>query len=109
MHLEEFADGRFEFFHTPKDPAPYAFIRDFREPAFHEIDPGAVCWSKVDVKTGSFGEPVPNQRCFVGAVVIEHDVNVKFGGHIGLDGVQEAAEFLRPMAAVQLANDFSSL
>jgi len=80
MDLQVVADGRFQFFHTSKDSATYALIRDFCEPTLHEIDPGTISGREVEVKVRAFGKPVPNQRCFVRAVVIEHDMNVKLGG-----------------------------
>ena len=109
MDLQVVADGRFQFFHTSKDSATYALIRDFCEPTLHEIDPGTISGREVEVKVRAFGKPVPNQRCFVRAVVIEHDMNVKLGGHIRLDRIQEPPELLRTMATVQLANDLSGL
>ena len=61
------------------------------------------------MKTGPLGEPVSDQRCFVSAVVVQHDVNLQIGGHIGFDRVQKPPEFLRTMAAMQLANDSTAL
>jgi hypothetical protein len=100
VHVQVFADSRFQFFHTAKNTATYAFIGDFCEPSLHQVDPGAVGGSEVQVKTGPLGEPLSNQRCLVSAVVVQHDVNVKIGRHIGLDGVQKPAEFLRTMATM---------
>lgn len=36
-------------------------------------------------------------------------MNIEFGGHVGFNGVQKPAEFLRTMAALQLTNDAAGL
>src|SRR5215813_2221421 len=91
-------------FDAAKDTATYALVGHFCKPTFHQVDPRAVSGSEVQVKARPLGEPVSDQRCFVSAVVVQHDVNVKIGRHIGFDGVEKPAEFLRTMAAMQWAN-----
>ena len=63
------------------------------KPAFHQVDPRAVGGREVDVETGTLGEPVPDDRRLVGAVVIHDDMRLQIGGHVGLDHIQELAEF----------------
>jgi hypothetical protein len=92
VHVQVFADSRLQFFHTPKDTATDAFVGDFCEPSFYQVDPGPVGGSEVQVKTGPLDEPLSDQRCFVSAVVVQHDVNVKIGRHIGFDRVQKPAD-----------------
>src|SRR5215471_19676197 len=109
VHVQVLEDSRLQFFHTSKDAPADAFVGDLCEPSFHQVDPGAVGGSEMQVKTGSFGKPLSDQRGFVSAIVVQHDVNVEIGWHIALDLVQKPAEFLRTMATVQLANNPAGL
>jgi hypothetical protein len=45
----------------------------------------------------------------VRAVVVQDEMNIKFGRHVCLDGIQKLAEFLRTMATMQLADDATGL
>ena len=45
----------------------------------------------------------------MGAVVIHDDVGFQFGGHIGLDQIQELAEFGGAVTAVELADHAAGL
>src|ERR1700736_3987238 len=45
-----------------------------------------------------FGEPVADQFGLMARRIVHDDVNVEIGGDMLFDGVEEAAEFLRPMA-----------
>ena len=58
----------------------------------------------MDVKVWSLGKPFPEDRGFVRAVIIQDDMNIQVSGHVRLDGIQKPAEFLRTMAAMQLAD-----
>ena len=58
----------------------------------------------MDMEAGPLGEPVPDQRRLVGGVVVRNQVHVQPGGHRGLDGIEELAEFHGPVAPVALAN-----
>src|SRR5205823_13435450 len=56
-----------------------------------------------------FGEPVADQFGLMARRVVHDDVNVEFGGDMFLYGVEEAAEFLRPVARHAFADDGSGL
>ena len=45
----------------------------------------------------------------MGAVVVQDDVHVEFGRHVGLDHIEKLAKFLRAMTAVQLADHAAGL
>jgi hypothetical protein len=45
----------------------------------------------------------------MGAVVVHNNVRLQSGGHIGLDQIQELAEFRGPVAAVELAEHAAGL
>jgi hypothetical protein len=61
------------------------------------------------MEAGTLGEPVPDERCLMGAVVIHDDVGFQLGGHIGLDQIQELAEFGGAVTAVELAERAAGL
>src|SRR5712672_2162974 len=56
-----------------------------------------------------FGEPVADQFGLMARGIVHDDVNVEIGGHMLFDGVEEAAEFLRPVARHAFADDGSGL
>jgi hypothetical protein len=59
------------------------------KPTFHQIEPRAAGGSKMEMKTRMLGQPPMNQGGFVSSVVIENQVDLKFSGHMGIDGVEE--------------------
>ena len=61
------------------------------------------------MKSWAFREPFPDDRGFVGTVVIHDDMRLESGGHLRLDHIQELAKFGGAMAAVQLADDAAGL
>src|SRR5437660_10672259 len=56
-----------------------------------------------------FGEPVADQFGLMARGIVHDDVNVEISGHMLFDGVEEAAEFLRPVARHAFADDGSGL
>ena len=67
------------------------------------IDPGSRRWSEVRVETRMTGQPATHSDGFVCAVVVQDDMNVAVCRDVRLEGIQKPAEFLRTMAAMQLA------
>src|SRR5580704_14991191 len=63
----------------------------------------------MDIESWALCQPVPNDRCLVSAVVVEHEVNVQIVRHLGLNDVQTPAELHRAMAPVELTNDTAGL
>ena len=66
VHVQIFVDGGLQLFDTAKDSTAYAFVRDFCEPSFHQVDPGTIGGGKVNMKSWAFREPFPDDRGFVG-------------------------------------------
>ena len=50
-------------------------------------------------------EPFDDLRVRVGSVVVEHDMDLLGGGHLGFDGVEEADELLMPVALHAASDD----
>ena len=103
--LDEVVDGGFEFLGGTVDAAAELAFGEQREPAFDQIEPGGRGGREVNVEAGPFGQPVPDQLRFVGAVVVQDQVNVQFFRHMPFDGVEEVAELRRAVALLVLADD----
>jgi len=61
------------------------------------------------VETWVAGQPAPDGRRFVGAVVVQNQMHLQFCGYVGFQGRQKLAELLGPMATMALPNDFAGL
>lgn len=71
---------RFELGDAAERPATDLLHREFVEPPFHEAEPRALRRGEVDVEAWAFGEPILDQRCLVGAVVVHDNVHVESVG-----------------------------
>jgi hypothetical protein len=73
------------------------------------VDPRRGCRREVHLPAEPFGKPVADQFGLMARRVVDDDVDVEIGGYLLLDGIQEAAEFLRPMARHACVDDGSGL
>src|ERR1035437_6231628 len=105
--LDEVVDGGFEFLGGAVDAAAELAFGEQGEPSFHQVEPRGRSRGEVKVEAGAFGQPVANQLRFVGAVVVQDQVNVQFFRHILLDGVEEVAELPGTVALLVLADDLA--
>ena len=53
------------------------------------------------VEPGMCGQPFPDRRGLVGAVVVADEMDVQIRGYVGVDLDQELAELDGPVSAVQ--------
>src|SRR5689334_8304954 len=104
MESDVLADGGLQFFEATENASANAFVGDLGEPALDQVDPGAISGREVDMEARPFGNPVTNGGCLMRAVIIHDDMNLQFGGHMGFDGVEKLAKFLRTMTAMQLSD-----
>ena len=63
----------------------------------------------MQMEAWALGQPPVDQRRFVGAVVVEDQVDVEVGRHGRLDQIEELPERNRPMAAVGASDDLPTL
>ena len=80
-------------------------VGDLSKPAFDQIQPGTVSGREMDMETGPFGQPVPDDGCLVRSVIIHHHVDLEPRGYVGLDGVEKFPEFLRTVTPMQLPDE----
>ena len=66
-------------------------------------------WREVHMPAGSFGEPVADQFGLMARRIVHDDMDVEIGGEMLFNGVEEAAEFLRPVARHAFADDGTGL
>src|SRR5689334_12020569 len=65
---------------------------DFRKPAFDQVEPGTAGGGEVQTLTGVGGKPLHDLGMFMGAVIVEHQVNRYPLGCLTIDFLQEAEE-----------------
>ena len=99
----------FQLRHAAKGAATDLLHRQVGEPAFDETQPRAIRRREVDVEARAFGEPVSDQRRFVGAVVVHDDVHVETARHLRIDQIEKFAELRRSMSLMKLRDDLAGL
>ena len=78
---------------------------DEGEEAFDLVEPGGIGGREVNVPTRTAGEPGLDLGMLVGGVVVDDEMDVELGRHIGLDVAQEGEELLVTMAGFALGDD----
>src|SRR5262249_20935000 len=69
------------------------------------VEPGRIGGREVNVVTRRAGESRSDLVMLVGGVVVDDEVDVELGWHVGLDVTQEGEELLMTMAGVALSDD----
>ena len=72
VSLHVMSERRLQFSGAAMHATPELPFGQGGEPALYQVDPGAVGRREVDMKSWAFGEPVPDERGLVRAVVV-HD------------------------------------
>ena len=98
-------DGILQSAGAAAGPATDLLVGEPREPALDLIDPGAVGGREVKLEARVTQQPALDQRCLVGAVIIEHHVDVEVGRHFLVDAVQETSELDLAVPTLGLADD----
>ena len=82
--------------------APDRFLGNDVEPDLDLIDPGGVGGGEVDVIAGPSSEPALDFDVFMGAVIVDDEVDIEVPGHVGVDVLQEAQKLLMTMPRLAL-------
>ena len=77
------------------------------EPALDQVEPTGCSGREMEMEAGPLGQPVSNQLCLVGAVVVQDQMDVQFCGHVLLDGVEEGTKLGGTVTAVGLADNLA--
>ena len=83
-------------------------LSEGRKESFHQIDPRAVGWRKVAMKSWMAQEPILYLIRFVCAIVIQDQVDVQVSRNLGIDMSQEADEFRGSMSTLEFADYFAT-
>jgi hypothetical protein len=85
--LDKVANGALQLQRAAVDSAPNLFFGQLGEPALDQIQLGSGGGSEVQMEARTFSQPASDELGFVGAVVVEDEMYVKFRGYVVLDGV----------------------
>jgi hypothetical protein len=84
VHVGVLSAGRFQVLYASEQAASNSLVGEFGEPPLHQIDPGTIRGSEVDMKR-AFREPFPDDGGFVRSVVVQDEMHIQSGGHLRLD------------------------
>lgn len=107
--VEELLDRSFELSDAAVTSSSDLLVGELGEESLDLVDPRGVGRCEVNVEPRVFDEPVTDGLGLVGAVVVENQVNVELRWSVGVDGVEELAEFNGAMPFVGLADDLPGL
>jgi hypothetical protein len=102
--VEVGADGVLQLAGAAMDAAAQLFFGKQRKPPFDQVRPGAAGGSEVQVEARVAQQPALDGWGFVGAVVIENQVQFQLVWHGAVDGFEKAAKLDRAVAAMELAD-----
>jgi hypothetical protein len=80
-------------------------LGDERKEAFDLVEPRGVGGDEVNMPTRTAREPRSDLGMLVGGVVVDDEMDIQLGRHIGFDVTQEGEEFLMTMAGFALSDD----
>ena len=92
--LQEVVDRGGEFGDAVEDAASDRFVGQLAEPAFDEVEPGARGRDEVEVETRVLLQPGVDVVVFVGAVVVDDQVQLAVAGELAVEVAQELEELL---------------
>jgi len=87
-------DGSLEVHNGVEDAMLEPSARELGEEPLDGVEPGRRCWREVEGPARVMRKPFEDLRMFVGGIVVENGVDRLAGGHLRLDGVEEADELL---------------
>src|SRR5215813_4125128 len=100
VNFDVLTNSRFQFSDAAENAPANPLVCKFSKPTLHQVEPRTVSGSEVEMKARPFSEPVSDQSCLVGAVIIQDDMDVQRGGHLRFDQIEKLAKLQGTMAAV---------
>jgi hypothetical protein len=89
---EELVDRLDQLGDAVEDAAAERFVGELAEPAFDEVEPRARGRDEVEMEAGVFREPRLDVGVFVGAVVVDDQVEFAVTGKLAVEGAEELEE-----------------
>src|SRR5579863_6356952 len=93
-----------QFPDTAEGSATDGFLRNDVEPDFYLVEPGRIGRGKVNVVTGTCGQPPPDAGVLVSGIVIDDQVHVESGGDTGVQMPKKLDELLVAMTTLALTH-----
>ncbi len=83
-HLQVIFDGGHEFFNAREVAPTQSSLSEFPKPTLHQIKPGRAGRRVVNMKASMFRQPLRNVVMFMGAVVVNDQMQVQAVGHLAI-------------------------
>src|SRR5216684_5993390 len=109
MRFDEFLDTGFQLRHAAVGATTDLFHGQLREPPFDETQPRPIRGRVMHMESWPFGEPVANERGFVGAVVIHDDVHVESARYLRVNQIEKFPKLRRAMSLMKLGDHLAGL
>jgi hypothetical protein len=103
------SDGRLEFSRAAVHAAAQLLLGERGEPPFHEVHPRSAGRGEVDVKPGMPEQPAMNHRRLVRARIVDDEMDIELCRHGHINRHQEFPKRPRPVALMELTDDFTAL
>ena len=113
MVVEEGGDGGFEVRNTAMDTAADLLFGQHCEAALDLLEPrsgsrpGTAGWGQVTMPARPLGQPVADQRGFVGGVIVPDQMHLEIRRHAGFDLIEALAALLCPVPRITRADDLA--
>lgn len=107
MMCQIVTDSCLKFPHATESPATDAAIREKSEEAFHLVEPTRAGGCEMQVIARPPHKPALDLWHFVGAIVIQHKMDVEGFGNGGIDAFQKSQKLLMSLPAMQRTDDFA--
>ena len=105
VDVDERLDGSDQLAYAVMRSARQLLGRERSEPALDQVHPGGVGRGEVELEAGVTNEPVANEGALMGARVVEDDVHIEFGRHVGVDAAQKGAKLAGALSREGLCHD----
>lgn len=104
MIIEVTVDGIDQVGNAFENATANAFVGDLAEPTLDQIQPGTGSWNKVQMETWMPFQPEFDPWMFVGAVIVDNEMEIEAGRSIRIDFVQEPDKLLMSVTGHAIAD-----
>ena len=71
------------------------------------VEPGRIGGSEMEMVAGPCSEPALDFDVFMGAVIVDDEVDIEVRGHVGVNVLEEAEELLMTVPWLALSEDLA--
>ena len=91
--VDVLGDRPLQFAGRPVNPAPYLLVRQIGEEAFDLVEPRSGRWGEMNMPARTPDKAISDRLRLAGGAVVHDEVDLEVGRQVGLDVIQELAEF----------------